>query len=503
MVDDDRTAGGQADLTGEGQFDLALDLVAREQRNGILVELQAPDVVRHHGGHEFPRLLVDGRVVHQDLVDVGAQVVAQRADDDVAFLVDQEGRLTFAGGLLDGAPELQEIAEIPLQFLGGAPHAGGAHDDAHALWDFQIAHDFAHLVPLLALDASRDAAGAGVVGHQHQIAAGQADEGGEGRTLGAALLFLDLHDDFLPLAEQFGDVELAAEIGARLEVFPRDFLQRQKAVALPAVFDEAGIQAGLDAGDASFVDVGFFLFSRRRLDVQIEQFLSFNQRDPQFFGLRGVDQHSFHGWGSHGSPARFRRTADPASGKSRRWPGWRGSRSDQRISSSAWLLAANGKLGGMQNKGLMRRGSRPCRSAAQRQVPARKLRVAGSMLRLRRRIWRGAASAQRVTVEAAIFCRWDPGFVPAAASVGPTHRAGRIGWNYSNRRGVLQCARARVPPGACGGRAIPTADRAASRGRTCCRSSPRSAWRRRSVSSARRSCRASRSGDAPRATGPG
>lgn len=100
----------------------------------------------------------------------------------------------------------------------------------------------------------------GLFGHQHQIAAGQTDEGGERCALGAAFLLLDLDNDFLAFAEQLGDIEPAAGFHARLEIIAGDFLQRQKAVAIPAIFNEAGIQAGFDAGDAAFVDIGFFLF---------------------------------------------------------------------------------------------------------------------------------------------------------------------------------------------------------------------------------------------------
>ncbi len=47
------------------------------------------------------------------------------------------------------------------------------------------------------------------------------------------------------------------------EVLARDFLQRQEAVALGAVIDEAGFERGLDAGDAGLVDIGFLLLAGR------------------------------------------------------------------------------------------------------------------------------------------------------------------------------------------------------------------------------------------------
>ena len=155
-----------------------------------------------------------------------------------------------------------QIVQVPLQLLDGAADAGGAHDGAHAVRDLQLVHDLAHLVAVLALDAARDAAGARVVRHQHQEASGETDEGGERRALGAALLLLDLDDEFLPLLEQLADVHPAA-LRLLAEVLLGDFLQRQEAVALRAVIDEAGFERGLDAGDTGLVDVGFFLFAGR------------------------------------------------------------------------------------------------------------------------------------------------------------------------------------------------------------------------------------------------
>ena len=66
----------------------------------------------------------------------------------------------------------------------------------------ELAHGVAQFAAVLALDAARDAAGARVVGHQHQVAAGQGDEGGERRALVAALLLVDLDHDLAALAER-------------------------------------------------------------------------------------------------------------------------------------------------------------------------------------------------------------------------------------------------------------------------------------------------------------
>jgi hypothetical protein len=54
--------------------------------------------------------------------------------------------------------------------------------------------------------------------------------------------------------------------GLRAEVLLGDFLQRQEAVALRAVFDERRFETRLDAGDSAFIDIGFFLFPGRDLN---------------------------------------------------------------------------------------------------------------------------------------------------------------------------------------------------------------------------------------------
>ncbi len=52
----------------------------------------------------------------------------------------------------------------------------------------------------------------------------------------------------------------------RSEVLLGDFLQRQEAVALRAIFDERRFEARLYAGDSAFIDIGFFLFPGRDLN---------------------------------------------------------------------------------------------------------------------------------------------------------------------------------------------------------------------------------------------
>ncbi len=107
---------------------------------------------------------------------------------------------------------LQQVVQVPLQLRRAAADAGGAGDDAHALGVVQLVHRLFELGAVLALDAARHATAARVVGHQHHVAAGQADEGGQRCALVAALFFFDLDDQLLAFLDHVVDAGLA---GAR------------------------------------------------------------------------------------------------------------------------------------------------------------------------------------------------------------------------------------------------------------------------------------------------
>ena len=77
----------------------------------------------------------------------------------------------------------------------------------------ELVDGLAQLVAVLALDAARDAAAARVVRHQHQVAAGERDEGGERRALVAALVLVDLDDQLLAFLERVLDAG-AADVDA-------------------------------------------------------------------------------------------------------------------------------------------------------------------------------------------------------------------------------------------------------------------------------------------------
>ena len=177
-----------------------------EQGHVTLVQL---DPIEEIGANQFDvRLgaLEDDGVVDQDLAHIATQIVTNGAHDHVALLVDEHGGGTLLGGLVDGIPVIEQHVQIPGELLGGLADTGGTHDEPHAFRHGKTRQCFFQLGALVTLDAAGDATSTGVVGHQYQVAAGQADKGGEGRTLGATLFLIDLDDHFLALADHFFDV---------------------------------------------------------------------------------------------------------------------------------------------------------------------------------------------------------------------------------------------------------------------------------------------------------
>ena len=223
LVDHDRAARRQAHIALVGAFDLRLDLEAVEQRDVVGVVLELAQALRHDLLHELLGVGVQLRRIDQDFADVGAQVVAQGADDQARFLVDQERRRLAQRGLGNRLPGLQQVIQIPLQLFGIAANAGGADDHAHVVWDVELVQRVLQCGTVLAFDPTRDATGARRIGHQHHVAAGERDERGQGGALVATLFLIDLDHHFLALTQQLTDGRLVV-VDTGLEVIARDFL---------------------------------------------------------------------------------------------------------------------------------------------------------------------------------------------------------------------------------------------------------------------------------------
>ena len=154
-------------------------------------------------------------------------------------------------------------------------------------------HDFAQFGALVALDAARNAAATRVVGHQNKVAAGETDESRQRCALVAALVLVDLDDDFLALTQCFADGRLAG-FDTGLEIGAGNFLERQEAVAFRSIVDERRFETGLDARDYRLVNVAFLLFLCGRFNVEVNKFLTIDNGDTEFFGLCRIEEHAFH-----------------------------------------------------------------------------------------------------------------------------------------------------------------------------------------------------------------
>ncbi|MNI23184.1 hypothetical protein D3C73_767590 [compost metagenome] len=278
VVDHDGAARGQLHRARIRRFNLVFDLEAREQRDVVTVAFDALDVVRHHHAHEGGGLVGDLVGIDQDLADFGREIIADGPDDQAGFQIDEDGRGVVAGGAVDGGPQLHQIGQVPLELFDVATDAGGASNDAHALGQIKLLHGIAQFLAVFTLDAARNTAATGVVGHQDQIAASQRDERGQGCALVAAFFLFDLNDQFLAFAQRILDAG-ATDIDAFLEEAASNFLEGQKAVTVFTVVDEASFQAGFDPGNDTFVDVAFALFAAGSLDVEVDEFLPINDSD--------------------------------------------------------------------------------------------------------------------------------------------------------------------------------------------------------------------------------
>ena len=209
-------------------------------------------------------------LIDHDFADVRAQMIADRADDDVAFLVDQERALALRRRLLDGAPKLQQVIEIPLQLLRVLAHPRGTHDQPHALRDFEAAHGLAQFGAVLPFDPPRYAAGARVVGHQHQVATGQREEGRQGRRpCCRAPPFSTWTTTSCPSLMSSSILRFPASKASLLKYDREISFIGRKPWRSAAIIDEGRLEAGLDAGDSSLVDIGFFHLPTGRFDIEI------------------------------------------------------------------------------------------------------------------------------------------------------------------------------------------------------------------------------------------
>ena len=343
-IDDQIAAGRKLHPRRVQVVELVLDAAGDEQRLGpVLVLLHPPRVARHQRLHEVLGAAIGLVALDQHLVDVASVKVADRALHQVGFLIDERRRRARQRVLADALPGAGQEVVVALDLGLGALDAGGPHDDRRAVGDLEAFDDGLQLPPVGRVDdLARDAAAMPGVRHQHAIAPGKREIGGQRRPLRAALFLGDLHqhdlaalDDLLDLvlpAEPVGPapvfLRLVAAVGPgvgffgvvildlaafevafaargrflldqRLAVFLRqpvvvgmDIRERQEAVPVAAIVDEGGLKRGFDAGDLAEIDIAFQGRPGGGFVVEVLKPAFVHDSDPGFFRMRCIDKHA-------------------------------------------------------------------------------------------------------------------------------------------------------------------------------------------------------------------
>ncbi len=255
LIDDDVAAGAQRHRGREHGIELGFDMVTLKQRHGLVVGLHVAHMAGHQHAHEVARVLITRIAFDDDLGDVLVVQIADGAFDEIALLVDVRGRIGIQRRLANRVPHAQQVFVVALDLDLGTVLAGGADDETHAFGQFQrLGRGLQALAVVRIGDLARDAAAARRIGHQHAIAAGKRKIGGERRTLVAALLLDDLHQDDLAALDDFLDLVVAP---------PEE--------ALGGTLSLQGLGFALERLFRGRLHVGYLFgdFGLRRLDVHI------------------------------------------------------------------------------------------------------------------------------------------------------------------------------------------------------------------------------------------
>ncbi len=162
-------------------------------------------------------------------------------------------------------PQAQQVVQVAAELVKRAADGRRADDHAHALGHRQRIQDAPQRVALrVVLDLARDAALV-AVGHQHHVAAGQAQVGAQAGALAALARLRHLHQHFLVALEQVLDFgQGAAHEGARLVAA---LARCGLAVAVKVAPGLGGRLAAVRHGGELAGGAGFLFGRRRELEV--------------------------------------------------------------------------------------------------------------------------------------------------------------------------------------------------------------------------------------------
>ena len=161
---------------------------------------------RHDHLHEVFGDAVAALTFDKYFVDIAVIKIADRAFDQIAFLIDLRWCNRFQGKLTDLLPHALQVFIVALDLCFRALGTRRAHDKARALWHFDLLRD---LFELLAIWCVRNLAGDATatcsVWHQNAITTRERQVSRESSTLVAALFFNNLNQQNLANFDNFLD----------------------------------------------------------------------------------------------------------------------------------------------------------------------------------------------------------------------------------------------------------------------------------------------------------
>ena len=266
LVDNNISAALQPDLAVEGRVDLSLNTKAIEDRLRTRVVLDALLRPRRNLTDELLNPLPRPDVIDDHGVDLIGKEITHRPLDEVRLLEKADRRLQFFNAALDVLPLLHKDAQVTDEVSCALALADGSHDDAHSLGNVEFAQNLAKPVSFLGIVNLPRYAALVVERHKHQIAAREADVGGNARPLVAdrTLFYLDqdvgthrvdprniLMGDLLPLL--FPDLP-GNSFDAAVERRGNGIPELQEGILLKPDVHEHRLDALLDISNLSFVD---------------------------------------------------------------------------------------------------------------------------------------------------------------------------------------------------------------------------------------------------------
>src|SRR5437867_2081613 len=180
----------------EGVVDLFLHAVGFEDWRSAVVKMDSvPSPPRNLADH-LAHPLARGVIITNYFVDFFGEKITDRPFHQVRLLKDATRRRLLADELLDFRPLIEKEAQIADEISGALAFAHRADDHADAFGDVELTQNSAKTITFFRLlDFSGNAA-AITERHQHQIAPGETEIGGDARSFCSDGPFCDLHNNF-------------------------------------------------------------------------------------------------------------------------------------------------------------------------------------------------------------------------------------------------------------------------------------------------------------------